>query len=54
MAIGQASGVPKGREEAARYLHAFIEEAKAGGFVANALAASGQNASVAPAEDGPR
>lgn len=54
MAIGQASGVPKGREGAYRYLHAFIEEAKAGGWVSRALAASGQSATVAPAEDAPR
>jgi len=54
MAIGQASGIPKGRDAAYRYLHAFIEEAKAGGFVARALAASAQSATVAPAEDSPR
>lgn len=51
MAIGQASGVPKGRAAAYEFLHGFIEEAKAAGFVAKALAASGQNATVAPAED---
>ena len=54
MAIGQASGVPKGRDPAYKYLHGFIEEAKGSGFVANALAASGQSATVAPAEDSPR
>ncbi|MGE5095803.1 MAG: ABC transporter substrate-binding protein [Betaproteobacteria bacterium] len=52
MAIGQASGVPRGRAAAADYLRRFIEEAKASGFVANALAASGQNATVAPPEAG--
>ena len=41
MVIGQASGVPKGRANAAKYLHAFIEEAKASGFVARKLQESG-------------
>lgn len=41
MVIGQAAGVPRGRPAAARYLHDFVEEAKASGFVARALAASG-------------
>jgi polar amino acid transport system substrate-binding protein len=50
MVIGQASGVPKGRTAAAKYLAEFIEEAKAGGFVANALRKSGvTDATVAPA-----
>src|SRR4051812_24376817 len=31
--IRQASGVPRGRDQAARYLAAFIEEMKASGFV---------------------
>jgi polar amino acid transport system substrate-binding protein len=49
MAIGQASGVPKGRDAAARYLREFIEDAKASGFVAEALKRSGvTGASVAP------
>ena len=49
MVIGQASGVPKGRAAAARYLRDFIEDAKAAGFVANALKASGvTDATVAP------
>lgn len=43
--IRQASGVPKGRDEAARYLAAFIDEMKANGFVKRALEASG-NADV--------
>jgi polar amino acid transport system substrate-binding protein len=51
MAIGQASGVPKGREAAYKYLHGFIEEAKGSGFVAKALAGSGQSATVAPPEN---
>lgn len=49
MVIEQAIGVPKGRDAAWRYLCAFIEEMKASGFVAQALAASGQtDARVAP------
>lgn len=50
MVIGQASGVPRGRPEAARFLRGFIEDAKASGFVAAALKASGvTDAAVAPA-----
>lgn len=50
MTIGQASGVPKGRASAAAYLRDFIEEMKASGFVARALAGSGHaDAAVAPA-----
>jgi polar amino acid transport system substrate-binding protein len=49
MAIEQAMGMPKGREAGARYLRSFVEEMKASGFVANALAASGHaEAAVAP------
>jgi len=49
MVIGQASGVPKGRERAAKYLHDFIEEKKRSGFVADALKRSGvTDATVAP------
>jgi polar amino acid transport system substrate-binding protein len=49
MAINQAMVTPKGRELGARFLHAFVEEMKASGFVAKALAASGQtDAAVAP------
>jgi polar amino acid transport system substrate-binding protein len=50
MVIGQAAGVPRAREAAARYLRDFIEEAKRSGFVARALADSGvTDATVAPA-----
>jgi polar amino acid transport system substrate-binding protein len=50
MVIGQASGVPRGREAAVRYLREFIEEMKASGFVAASLAKSGiADATVAPA-----
>lgn len=37
MTIPQAAGVPKGRPEAARYVHDFIEEMKASGFIAEAF-----------------
>lgn len=49
MVIGQASGVPKGRDRAAKYLRDFIEEKKRSGFVADALRRSGvTDATVAP------
>jgi len=49
MVIGQASGVPKGRDAAAKYLGEFIEEMKRSGFVADALKRSGvTDATVAP------
>ena len=49
MVINQAMGLPKGREAGARYLTAFIEEMKASGFVAAALARHGiEGAAVAP------
>jgi polar amino acid transport system substrate-binding protein len=56
MEIRQAMGTPRaryqGREAAPRYLHAFVEEMKASGFVAKALARSNQaDAAVAPAEE---
>ena len=37
MTIPQAAGVPAGRPAAARYVHDFIEEMKASGFIAEAL-----------------
>ncbi len=50
MSIDQAAGVPKSRPQAARYLHGFVEEMKASGFVARNLAESGNaDATVAPA-----
>jgi polar amino acid transport system substrate-binding protein len=50
MVIQQAMGVPKEREAVAEALRAFVEEMKACGFVADALARHGiQGASVAPA-----
>jgi polar amino acid transport system substrate-binding protein len=53
MEIRQAMGTPKlryeGRDAAPRYLHAFVEEMKATGFVAKALERSNQpDAAVAP------
>jgi polar amino acid transport system substrate-binding protein len=50
MVIEQAMGVPKGRTVAVAYLRTMIEELKASGFIADALARSGQgDALVAPA-----
>jgi polar amino acid transport system substrate-binding protein len=49
MVIRQAAGVPQGREAAGRYFNEFIEEMKASGFVARALAKSGNgDVTVAP------
>jgi polar amino acid transport system substrate-binding protein len=53
MEIRQAMGTPRarlgGRDAAPRYLHAFVEEMKASGFVAKALERSRQpDAAVAP------
>lgn len=50
MSIEQAMGTPKGRAAGIRYLRKFVEEMKSSGFVAKALALSGQSdAAVAPA-----
>ena len=49
MVIEQAIGTPKGRTAAQAWLMGFIEEMKASGFVATALARHGiQGAAVAP------
>jgi polar amino acid transport system substrate-binding protein len=49
LAIEQAMALPRGRIAGAVYLRAFIEEMKASGFIAAALARSGQDdATVAP------
>jgi polar amino acid transport system substrate-binding protein len=49
MVIEQAVGIPQGRDAALPWLRAFVEELKASGFVARALAESGQaDAEVAP------
>ncbi len=51
MAIHQAMGTPRGREIAAGYLHTFIEDMKASGFVAQSLERNRvEGASVAPLE----
>jgi polar amino acid transport system substrate-binding protein len=51
MEIRQAMGTPKGRDAGARYLRTFVEEMKAGGFVADALKRSNQpDTAVAPLE----
>lgn len=47
--IQQAVATPRGRETACAWLRAFVEEAKASGFIAEALARSGQKgAALAP------
>ena len=49
MAVQQAIGTPKAREEGAKYLRAFVEDVKASGLVAEAIARNGvQGVSVAP------
>ena len=48
MEIAQAMCLPKGRPNAARFLAGFVEEMKASGFVAEALARAKQEATVAP------
>jgi polar amino acid transport system substrate-binding protein len=48
MEIQQAMGTPKGRLAGAAYLRAFVEDAKAKGFVADAIKRAGQTAAVAP------
>ena len=49
MDVPQAVAIPKGRRVAPAFLHAFVEQQKASGFVADALKRSGQvGAVVAP------
>jgi len=49
MAINQAMGTPRGREAGASYLHDFMEEMKASGFVARAFGSNRiTGASMAP------
>ena len=49
MAINQAMGTPRGREAGARYLHGFIAEMKASGFIARAFVRNRiEGASIAP------
>lgn len=50
MDVPQAVAIPKGRKVTPAFMHAFVEEVKASGFVADALKRSGQaGAVVAPA-----
>ena len=50
MVINQAMATPRGRDAGAKYVHDFIEQMKASGFVAQALARHGvEGASIAPA-----
>jgi polar amino acid transport system substrate-binding protein len=47
--VQQAIGTPRARESAARYLHAFVEDVKRSGFVAQAIARNAvAGVSVAP------
>lgn len=49
MVINQAMATPKGRDAGARFLNEFVEQMKASGFVASALARHGiEGAAVAP------
>ena len=49
MAINQAMGTPRGREAGAKYLHDFIDEMKASGFVTEAFARNRiDGATIAP------
>ena len=49
MAINQAMGTPRGRAAGAAFLHDYIEEMKASGFVAQAFVRNGiEGAAVAP------
>ncbi len=49
MVINQAMATPRGRDAGANYLDAFVEEMKAGGFVAKSLQNHGvTGAAIAP------
>jgi polar amino acid transport system substrate-binding protein len=53
MAIQQAIGIPKGRTQGAIYLREFIEDAKASGFVAQAIEKAGvRGVSIPPRASG--
>ena len=49
MAIQQALGIPKGREQGIEYVREFIEEVKASGFVARAIKQAGVTGVTVPA-----
>jgi polar amino acid transport system substrate-binding protein len=48
MAIQQALGIPKGRDEGARYLREFIEDVKRSGLVARAIEKNGVQGVTVP------
>jgi polar amino acid transport system substrate-binding protein len=48
MAIQQALGIPKGRDDGARYLREFIEDAKRSGLVARAIEKNGVQGVTVP------
>jgi polar amino acid transport system substrate-binding protein len=48
MAIQQALGIPKGHQEALKYLREFIDDVKASGFVAGAIEKAGVNGVTVP------
>jgi polar amino acid transport system substrate-binding protein len=53
-AVQQAIGTPKARESAAKLLRGFVEDVKASGLVAEAIARNGvKGVSVAPAAPAP-
>ena len=54
MTINQAMAVPRGRDAGARYVRGFIEEMKASGFVAQALARHGVEGAAVAGPDDPR
>ena len=55
MVINQAMGTPRGRDAGAQYLGEFVEDAKASGFVAQALARNRiEGAVVAPSSGATR
>jgi len=54
MTINQAMAVPKGRDAGARYVHDFIEEMKATGFVAQSLARHRVEGAAVAGPDDPR
>jgi polar amino acid transport system substrate-binding protein len=53
LAIGQALGIPKGRDAGALYLREFIEAAKASGLVARAIEKAGVRGVSIPPAAGP-
>ena len=55
MVINQAMGTPRGRDAGAQYLGEFVEDVKASGFVAQALARNRiEGAVVAPSSGATR